>query len=87
MGIAPRTLDPQANCDAGKPLACSLHPEPILELRAGDADPYNYHRTSPHFFCIVQLVTDDEKRSPVEDGLGGVLVSSLHNLRIKDDKG
>lgn len=72
---------------AGKPLACSLHPEPILELQTQDDDPYNYHRTSPHFMCIVELVADDEIRSPVQDGLGGSLVSSLHNLRMKDDKG
>ncbi|KEF57551.1 uncharacterized protein A1O9_05469 [Exophiala aquamarina CBS 119918] len=70
----------------GKPLACSLHPEPIIRLKGGGADPNLYHQSNPHFFCIVELVANDEVSSPIDGGLGGVLVSSLHKLKAEKNQ-
>lgn len=85
--MAQAPLSEQTNTVTGKPLACSLHPEPVIELRSGDTDPNAYHRSNPHFFCIVELVVNDEVRTPVDNGLGGVLVSSLHKLKLRENQG
>jgi hypothetical protein len=87
FAMRPAPFSEQANTVTGKPLACSLHPEPVLELRSGDTDPNAYHRSNPHFFCIVELVANDEVRTPVDNGLGGVLVSSLHKLKLRENQG
>ena len=61
----------------------AVEPPPMIELFTLERDPNNLYRSSPNLFCQTELVSVNGM--PLQGGVGmtGVMVSSIHRVKIE----
>jgi len=65
-----------------------IDPPPVIELIVHDNDPTRSYLHSPFWFCTAQLDPNPSNRQFAQsDLLVGCLSSSLHKVKLSDNKG
>ena len=65
-----------------------LDPPPVIELEVRDGDASRSFLHSPYWLCTTELIViGDPPRAGARRGLQGCTVSSMHKIRLNDNKG